>query len=415
MKRHGLWLVWLTLLWLLPVATVFADGVAPPSAPGKIFLGEDISLEAGQVYNGDLGVFDGNLAVPENCAVNGDVFVVSGSVDLAGRVNGNLAVIRGALRMTESGRVEGNVLGVSGDQEVAGHVGGDLSNMFGEVQLRRTAVIEGDVTTISGILERQAGARILGKEISEIFLPQPRLIVPEGEPPWKVASPPPPYETLGQRIGRFVGRVFTAGFFSLLAIGLGLLIVYLWPRTTRRVAEGIAAMPIQSFGLGLLTFLIAAVLESLAMVLMILIILLAALLISTVILIPVGLLLILLSGLVLLPVPLALTAAIVLGWVGLAELIGRRIFKALNREAIGSIGAVLVGLLITVSLSALLWIIKPVCCAWPFIILMSSIGLGAVIYPLLERSRARFPQPSQEAPSVSAPTLDQEEDQTGEI
>lgn len=414
MKRHGWWLVGLALLWLWPIAAVFADGGAPPSDPGRIFLGENVSLDAGQVFDGDLGVFDGNLAVPETSVVNGDVFIVNGNVDLAGRVNGSLAVIRGSLRMTETSRVEGDVLGVSGDQEVAGRVGGDLSSLFGQIRLRSTAVIEGDVTTISGGLERQAGARILGKEIPEISLPRPWLIAPETELPWGLASPPPPYETLGQRIVRFVGRVLTAGFLGLLAIGLGLLIVYLWPKTTQQVAERIAAMPAQSFGLGLLTYLIAAVLESLAMVLMILIILLAAVLVSTVILIPVGLLLILLSGLVLLPVPLALAGAVVLGWVGLAELIGRKVFKALHRETIGSVGAVLVGLLITVSLSALLWIVKPLCCAWPFVFLVSSVGLGAVIYPFLERSRARLPQPSQEAPSGSSQTLDQEESHTDE-
>jgi hypothetical protein len=158
------------------------------------------------------------------------------------------------------------------------------------------------------------------------------------------------------------------------------LIVFIWPRPTRRVSECISAMPVQSFVLGLLTFLIAAVLEAFAAVLLILIVLVAAALISTVILIPVGLLLILLSVLVLLPVPLALMGGMVLGWVALAELVGQKLGKLLRGGAIQPLGATLLGLLITVPVAALLWVLRPACCAWPFIVLLTSVGLGAVFH-----------------------------------
>jgi len=187
-------------------------------------------------------------------------------------------------------------------------------------------------------------------------------------------------ETPAQEFGRFVGRVVTAGFFSLVFIALGVLIVFIWPRPTRRVSECISAMPVQSFVLGLLTFLIAAVLEAFALVLLILIILVAAALISTVILIPIGLLLILLSVLVLLPVPLALMGGMVLGWVSLAELVGQKLGKVLRGGGIQPLGATLLGLLITVPVAAILWVVKPACCAWPFIVLLTSIGLGAVFH-----------------------------------
>ena len=98
-------------------------------------------------------------------------------------------------------------------------------------------------------------------------------------------------------------------------VAMGVLVVVAWPKRTQKVADCIAATPVQSFGLGLLTFLIATGLEALAAVLMVVIILVAAVLIGTVILIPIGLLLILVSFLVLLPVPLALAGAMILGWV----------------------------------------------------------------------------------------------------
>jgi hypothetical protein len=190
----------------------------------------------------------------------------------------------------------------------------------------------------------------------------------------------PARRSSGQGFVNLLGEVLSAGLVSLLLIAAGLFVAFVWPRPTRRVADCIRLMPVQTFGMGLLTFLIAAGLEALAGVLMIVVILVAALLISTVILIPVGLLLILLSVLVLLPVPLALAGAMAFGWVALAEVVGRAIARLLGATQMKPIGAVLVGLLITVPVTAFLWIAKPVCCAWPFIILLTSVGLGAVVH-----------------------------------
>jgi hypothetical protein len=44
------------------------------------------------------------------------------------------------------------------------------------------------------------------------------------------------------------------------------------------------------------------------------------------------------------------------------------------------LGAVIAGLLVTVPMAATLWMVEPLCCAWPFVILLTSVGLGAVIH-----------------------------------
>jgi hypothetical protein len=296
-----------------------------------------------------------------------------------------------------------------------------VSVMFGDIELRRSAVLDGDVVVLSGSLDREAGAQVRGQEMREIPLPNIPLIperprVPEvptaPEVPQRTPLPPSVprvlAETPGQQFGRFVGRVLAAGFFSLIFVALGVLIVFFWPRPTHRVSDCIAALPVQSFFLGLLTFLIAAVLEALAMVLMILIILVAAALISTVILIPIGLLLILLSVLVLLPVPLALVGGMVLGWVALAELVGRGVVKLLKAGYVRPLGATLVGLLVTVPVAAILWMAKPVCCAWPFIILLTSVGLGAVIHTRFGRQSCRPSKPAAEPALLPAEAMDEE-------
>ena len=417
MRKKSLWLGLMALLLLWPIATVFADEPFVNLDGGRMFVNEDVSLEPGETFGGDLGVQDGDLTLPEGSVVDGDVFIASGDADVAGRVNGNLAVINGDLVLSESGWVAGDVLGTSSDQDVAGHVQGDLSALFGDVDLRSTAVIEGDLLVLSGSIEREAGARVLGDQMSEIPIP-PIPLAPEKLKRPEVPDRTPPPEplrpqrgTFWQRIGRFVGRTLTAVFLSLVFIAVGVLITFIWPRAARRVSDCIALLPAKSFGLGLLTFLIAAGLEALGGVLMILIILVAAALIGTVILIPVGLLLIVLSVLVLLPVPLALAAAMVLGWVGLAELIGQKVLRALKASEVKPLGAVFVGLLITVPLTAVLWILQPACCAWPFVILLTSVGLGAVVQTRFGTQSGHAPQPAVEPDVLPAEAMDEESGQ----
>ena len=421
MKKKGLWLGLVSLLLLWPATIVFADETGLDFGDGRFFVDEDVVLEPGETFDGDLGIFDGDLTVPQGSTVNGDVFVTNGDVGLAGRVNGNLVVINGDLTLAETGQVRGDAFVMSGDLEIAGRVKGDLSVMFGHLDLVSTAVVDGDLTVLSGSSERATGAQVLGEEMPEIPLPKIPLIpdkprlpeipeIPE-VPDWTPPVPLPEVHgaSLGQQIGRFIGRIISTGFLSLLFVAVGLLIVVVWPRATHRVADCIAALPAQSFGLGLLTFLIAAVLEVVAAVLMILIILVAAALIATVILIPIGLLLILLSVLVLLPVPLMLVGAMVLGWVGLAELIGQKVLRALGLSQVTPLGAVLAGLLVTVPLVAILWVLTPLCCAWPFIILLTSVGLGAVIHTRFGAQSCRQSGPSSQAEVLPIEAMDEED------
>jgi Polymer-forming cytoskeletal len=427
-RKKGLWLGLLVVLLLWPVSAVLADEPGLSADGGRIFVDEDVNLEPGETFSGDLGVINGNATVPQGSVVNGDLFVTNGNATIGGQVNGSAAVISGNLTLSQGGLVEKDSFVMTGNQDIAGQVNGSVSVMFGKLTLRSTAVVKGDVAVLSGELVREPGAQVQGQEVREIPLPNlpfiperlksPELPVlpalpavpalPEKIPtPFSPAIPAHPGGA-GSDFGRFVARVVAAGFFGILFIALGLLIVFIWPRPMQRVSDCIAAMPLQSFGLGLLTFLIAAVLEALAAVVMILIILVAAALISTIILIPVGILLILLSVLVMLPVPLALAAAMVMGWVSLAERVGRGAVKVLKAGQVQVLGATLVGLLITVALAAILWVAKPLCCAWPFIILLTSLGLGAVFHTRFGTQGCRPPAPPAAAALLPPEAMDEE-------
>jgi hypothetical protein len=416
-----LWFGLLVLLLLWP-ASALAAGPIVLDDNGRIFIDQDLELAAGETFNGDVGIFDGDLIVPRGAAVNGDVFVTNGNAEIEGRINGALAVISGDVDLAGTGLVEGDLFAMSGDVKVAGRVGSDLSVMFGQMVLESTAVVEGSATAISGSYERETGAQVRGDEIPNVPLPKVPFVpdvprIPE-KPKAPELTPPAPAvpvapaqfhrPTLGQRIGIFFGRAMGASLMSLIFIAVGVLLVLIWPRTTHRVADCIAALPLQSFGLGLLTFFLAFVLEMLAVFLMVLIILVAALMIGTIILIPIGLLLILLSVLVLLPVPVALVAGVVLGWVGLAEMIGRRLLGALNVDLVKPLGAVLAGLVVTVPLAALLWVIQPACCAWPFIILLTSVGLGAVIHTRFGTQSCQSSGPHEQFEVLPMDAMDEE-------
>jgi hypothetical protein len=390
----GLMLV--MLLW--PAGAVLADGPVVQQDGGKVYFDEDVTLESGEVLMGSLGLVNGDLTVPPGSTVRGDVFVTNGDAHIAGRVEGNVAVVSGDLTLASGSEVRGDVLGTGGNSDLAGTVMGDVSAMFGDLHVRSTAVLHGDLTVVSGTMVREAGAQVLGESMPNLRLPElPELRrvlpeVPELErvlpevpevpavPEIRVVPGRPDRDGLGFHLGRFLARAAGAGTMTLLAVAVGLLLVLVWPRPVRRVAECITLMPVQSFGLGLLTFLLAAGLEALAGVLMILVILVAAVLMSTVVLIPIGLLFLLLAGLVLLPVPLVLAGGMLLGWVGLAEVVGQKVLRALKAREVKTLGSVLMGMLLTGALVGMLWILEPVCCGWLLAVLLSSVGLGAVFH-----------------------------------
>jgi cytoskeletal protein CcmA (bactofilin family) len=386
MHRKILVLGVLILLLLVPVGVASAQGPVPGSGGDHVFQGENVSLKAGDTFNGALSVLNGNLDMAEGSTVQGDVFVAHGQATIAGQVDGNLAVAAGDVELASGSLVRGDVFAVGGTHDLAGQVNGNVSILFGDLVLRSSAVIRGELLVAPGDLSREEGAQVEGNVVTRLTLPP----TPSGERQPEqspkltpVPSTQPAVPESGQwryRIERVVGRVLAVLVLSGVFMLVGALIALIWPRPTQRVAECIAAMPAQSFALGLLTFLLAVGLEVAAVFLIVLVVLVAALLMATVILIPVGLLLILLSGLLLLPVPLALAGGALLGWVGLAELLGRKLLAGLRVQSVSPLGATLVGLLLTVAPAAILWIIHPWCCGWPFVIIVTSIGLGAVFH-----------------------------------
>jgi hypothetical protein len=59
-------------------------------------------------------------------------------------------------------------------------------------------------------------------------------------------------------------------------------------------------------------------------------------------------------------------------------------------------------------MAALLWVIQPACCAWPFIILLTSMGLGAVIHTRFGTQSCRSAGPGEQYETLPEEAMDEE-------
>lgn len=383
----------LVLLWPAGTAWATAEGEDWSFDGGKTFVNEDVTVSAGQVLQGPLGLFDGDLTVEAEGRVVGDVFVSGGDAHIAGQITGGLAVMSGDTRLEAGSYVSGDVFGLDSDQDIAGRVGGNLTSVSGQVVLRSSAVIDGNLLGWREGIEREPGAQVKGQELQGIpsvpFLPAvpepPRLLTPQVPSPMTPIPPVPvrparPPRSWGQTTTGDVGRVFGATLSSLVLIAVGMLVVIIWRRPVQRVSNCIVALPWRSLGVGVLTVLIAVVVEVVAALLLAVLSVVGATLSATIILLPLGIVLILLGVLLLLPAPLALAAGLIVGWVGLAELLGRRVLGLLRVRDVSPLAAVVLGLALTILLPALLSLSDVCCIAWPAVVLLvSSLGLGSVV------------------------------------
>ncbi len=254
-------------------------------------------------------------------------------------LEGNLTVMGGNATIEADALVSGDVLVMGGTFTLDGTVTGNVTTLGGTARLGSTAVVEGNLSTVGGSVSQAPGAVVQGDSGSALTMPQrivPAPVLPQF---------PPQAETPRSWFGRFVGWQFgTLG--SILLMGLlGLVLVLVAPRAVGRVSSAVAVQPALSFVFGLLTLLVGAL---------------------------AGAILLIACGLGLL-VWLALAAASVLGWIGVALWLGQRLLRALNMRSASAIAEVLVGVVIITFLSRL------PCIGWLFWLVFASWGLGAVV------------------------------------
>lgn len=312
------WLVPLCAVLLLIAATLAIDITvcAAPVSAAPDLAAPVVQEGAGTHQRG--GVHFGPYTLQPGNRVQGDLVVFGGPVVMgeASELSGDLTVF-GSLTMATEATVRGQVV-VMGAAEVDGRVEGDIF-AAGTLGLGRHARVEGDVAT-AGRLTQDPGAVVEG-DITSV-----------DEQDWKISVPGPFVFP-----GRWGRRVVTGGvswwitaFWNMVRAILGvmlmgllaLIVASLWPVQLERIGRVVEEAPLTSFGVGLLTLILAS--------------LVAVLLAITICLSPFAFV-----GMVVVGI------GVLLGWIALGLILGQRVLTGLlNQPSPKVVTAAIVGTLL---------------------------------------------------------------------
>ena len=203
-------LIMVFVLALLPTGAAFAQGPGPDG--GRVVFGENLTIESGETFTGDLVVFGGNVTVEKDARLDGNLVVFGGQVSSDGIVDGDLVIIGGQVSLNEHARVTG------------------------------------DVVTVGGQLDREEGAVVEGEVVNnvkpEITLPTVRV----PEPP----AVPDPLNIVNYGFNPFWEFAQVLGI-SLFMGFLAMLTTLFFQDRLSRVSQAVVSQPLMTGSIGLLT------------------------------------------------------------------------------------------------------------------------------------------------------------------
>jgi cytoskeletal protein CcmA (bactofilin family) len=232
--RRGVLVAVLALLVLAPVTVAVA--VAQAGAGGGTVVveeGETVdSIEAitGSVVvrgtvEGNVNAFAGDVTVTETGRVTGEVGVVSGSVQIDGRV-GSLAAAAGEITVGETGVVDGDVQAAAGTITIAGEVGGDATLGAERVTVTETGSVAGDLAYNAETYSNEGTVGGAVSQTDEVFTFGP--VVPPG---------------------------VVAGYWLLVRLLVGAVFLAAFPTFAAGVSERVSTDPVRTGLAGLVTVL----------------------------------------------------------------------------------------------------------------------------------------------------------------
>jgi hypothetical protein len=133
------------------------------SAETVLRIGENISVDADQVVDGDYYVSVGPLGnTTMSGSITQDMYAFGASVSTNGTIGNDLTIISGESLI--HGSVADDVRIVSGEAIIADHVGGDLFVIAGSLKVLSSATIAGDVIFFGGtaVINGEVGGSVLG-------------------------------------------------------------------------------------------------------------------------------------------------------------------------------------------------------------------------------------------------------------
>lgn len=258
----------------------------------------------------------------------GDTNVVGENyrVEEGERVEGNVNVVRGDVEIL--GEVEGDLNVAWGDVTVEGRVEGNVNVAWGDVELGEKSLVNGDLNVVMGKLDRAPGAVVTGKENSVGLWGGKDIST----------------KAFGRGKGSF-GMIFRIG-----RLLIFLLILLIAPRGVERVAACVRRQPGQACIIGL-----GAMLAALPLIIVLVITIIGILLIPI--------------------VPFVYLAAGFLGWLGVSQVVGAKVFEIVKKQGGSGFAKALVGVFL---LEAVLWVLPGLFASF-FWSVVHMFGYGAVI------------------------------------
>ncbi len=328
MKHKRLLLAFTLILFFGFASPVFAQG----PAGDQFVFGSNFTLEEGKTIQGNLVVFGGNVETQESSKIDGDLLIIGGNVRVYGSITGSI-----------------NVLG-------------------GNVHLNDTAFVDGDVNVIGGHFSRDAGSVVGGQIESLDNLGDDRrtesLVPPVPSVPNR-SNVPGSLIWFSRIVDIFEEATWNIGLILGLAL-VGWLVAAFLPEQMQTIGDTVVQAAPVSFGMGLLTAVLAAVL-SIPLTLLIFTICLA--------IVPFA-------------VYILLGIALLLGWIVIGQLVGERLLasstdRPLPNLAIATVLGVIV--LTVISNMPVIGIIPVVGPVFRFLgailgLVVALTGLGAVMF-----------------------------------
>jgi hypothetical protein len=139
------------------VSRAVRAGIAFAAAALLIALATSVVVAQDELLGGKLRTGD-TISIGADESVDGDLYLLAGTVAVDGSVDGDLTVLSG--QVTLNGDVTGDVLAMGGNVIIAGSVGGDVRTSGGQVNLRGET--GEDVLAAAGQLTVDSGGSIGG-------------------------------------------------------------------------------------------------------------------------------------------------------------------------------------------------------------------------------------------------------------
>lgn len=366
-----------------------------------VFAAPALAQEPGS--NGDQVVFGDNYVLGAEQTHSGDLAVLGGSATLESdsELDGNLAVFGGSFTAQKGAEINGDVIVFGGNVDIDGEINGDIAAIGGNVNLSETAVVDGDIGLIGGQVNQAEGATVTG-DVQGLTKFQNKFGSSDddddntpsfdGLPPIPPVAPVAPdidhFDNGGYGVFGWIGRALGDIFWTLaLLVVLGVitwLVAAFMPEQMYNVRETLTTSAPLSFGLGLLTSIVAVVL------------------------IPIAILLVITICLAIVPIVgyIALGIATLFGWIVIGHILGERLLSAGGRPQPGLIMSSIVGVSVLTLLTNLPVIGLIACIGFigkAIGSLIAMAGLGAVLltrfgtrpYPV----QAGSPPPRSDGPS----------------